>query len=178
MARNNNVPHYHYRTEEDIRNVIRYVLCGNENDKPLFSFSRGYHSLYNNPNEIANEVIYNQMLFHKESGIRIRHEFLTITYDELSPVYSIDQIKDIAWRFADYYLGNGFRVAAGIFTQLEAYCIHYAIDTVCFVDGSKYRYNQDHILNEQEYCARSVVASVTGKTINNPYDFQKLQYYV
>lgn len=167
---------YNLRYETDIRRYVHFVHKGDKLRRPLYSASRGFRAFSSNPNGIVDEILTIQQLYSKLSGLRIRGLVIKVTKDELSPLLAPPQIIKIADRFSDYIFLNGFQTSYGIFDMEIHYEIYYAINTVSFVNGMKFHQNNTDILASQQLCAETVVAEVTGKTMQDAFNFDSLEY--
>ena len=56
------------------------------------------------------------------------------------------------------------------------YILHYAINTVSFMNGAKYVYNEDKVHQQEEWCLTSIVYDVTGKQGANSFEWALLEY--
>ena len=124
----------------------------------------------------VNQMLAIQNLYSKSSGLRIRGLVITVTKDELSDTLAPQQIIRISDHFSDYIFLNGFQTSYGIFDIGTCYQIYYAINTVSFVNGMKFHQNNTDILDDEQLCAETVVADVTGKAIDVRFDFESLEY--
>lgn len=167
---------YNFRDEDDIRRFVYYTLKGNAARHPIYAGSRGFRHTVYDPSGIADEIIYIQSLYNKESGLRIRGLILTISKKELFPEVAPQQVSIIAERFSDYIFLSGFQTTYGVFDQGECYEIYYAINTVSYVNGVKFHQNHTDILADEQLCAETVVADVTGRAIDVRFDFDSLEY--
>ena len=161
----------HYREMEDVFRLVNYVLMGTG---VIYTGCRGI--LYN-PNDTAvmvREMLRVQELYKKCAGVRIRHEFVVITGDELPARHRAQAIKEIAERFAAVYYWMGFQVVFGVVADSGRYGIHYAINTVNYHDGSKFQGGLNAYEKEHELL-RTIVAEVKGAGISP--DYRELEYY-
>ncbi len=117
-----------------------------------------------------------QHLYNKVSGLRIRGLILAISKDELSTGNNLQDIASIAYRFTDYMFLSGFQTAYGIFDKGDRFEICYAINTVNFVNGTKFKQNHTDILADEQLCVETIAAEVTGKSIPYTFDFESLEY--
>lgn len=176
QTNNDGTTDYNFRNENDIFRYIHYVLKGNIHIQPIYAGTRGLRSHASNPAAVAEDMINIQILHNKLSGLRIRGLILSISKDELTLPLASQQIAIIAEQFSDYIFFSGFQTAYGIFDRGNCFEIHYAINTVCFVNGAKFRQNHTDILADEQLCAETVVAEVTGKIIPCTFDFDSLEY--
>ncbi|MBQ7562358.1 MAG: hypothetical protein IJT16_00030 [Lachnospiraceae bacterium] len=167
-----------FRTIGDMKAFCRYVLRGNQTERPLFSLSRGFISSTDNPDEISSEMQSIQELYRKTKGIRIRGEIAVIEKEKLGED-KLSEIKDIAFAFAGYYMDRGYQTAYGIYDAKDCFEIRYAINTVSYADGAKYRHNNADIYEQEEQSLNTVVADVRGLDIPDEerFDFETLEYH-
>ena len=118
-----------------------------------------------------------QSLFGKETGIRIRGEIVSIEKNELGINMELQQVQQIALGFGKYLFFKGFQVAYGIFDHVGSFDIIYAINSVSYGDGSKYKHNNADVKDEQINCLKSIIDAVTGKNVYSNFDFRMLEYY-
>lgn len=176
QTNNDGTTDYNFRNESDIYKYIYYVLKGNIYNRPIYAGTRGLRNGASKPSAVAEDMIAIQFLHNKVTGLRVRGLILTVTKDELNRPLAPQQITIIADHFSDYIFLNGFQTAYGIFDRENCFEIHYAINTVCFVNGAKFRQNHADILADEQLCAETVVAEVTGKIIPCTFDFDSLEY--
>ena len=152
-------------------------MKGNSDEKPVVSSSRGFIGSKTEPDKIAEEITMIQTLQNKTKGLRIRGEIARIDKQELG-TKKLRDICSVAEKFCGYYLGNGHQAAYGIFDYGNRYEIKYAINTVNFADGSKYRHNNCEIQDRELNCLNTVIADVTGQSISEDcrFDFDMLEY--
>lgn len=176
QANKQNGTEYNFRDEDEIRRFVYYTLQGNPVGHPIYAGCRGFRHRVYDPSGIADEIIYIQSLYNKLSGLRIRGLILTISKEELFIAIAPLQISIIAERFSDYIFLSGFQTAYGVFDRGECYEIFYAINTVSYVNGAKFHQNHTDILADEQLCAETVVADVTGKALDVRFDFESLEY--
>lgn len=170
---------YNFRTTNDIYAYTKYVMFGKARERPIHASSKGFVSSKDNPKEISEEVENVQRLYRKESGLRIRGENVVINKDELSAVNMNENIiSTIADRYSDYYLGQGFQNAYGVYDLGDQYVIRYALNPVSFADGSKYRHNNNEIKDNEELCINTIIAEELGIGISKgqSFDFDTLEF--
>ena len=167
---------YHYRNDNDIAGTVHYVLDGNNQQRPFYSFARAFNVDHNNPDEVARMIVENQAVHNKTKGIRMRHEFAVISKSELDECSHREQIICIADKYSDYFHYAGFRAAYGVFDCGDYYRIDYVIDPVNYHDGSKYRYNQQEIRAQEQEQLKTVVSAIRQGT-EDKVDLQHLRYY-
>lgn len=164
-------PKLYYRTETDIYAMIRYVM---EGEGCIYSNCRGI--LYNpeNVSQMAREMLRVQEVYKKCSGVRIRRDFVTVTWDELPNENRENAIKEMAEYFADVYYWSGFQVVFGVFADKGQYYIRYAINTVNYHDGSKYQGGQSTWEQGMSFLG-DILAMVNAK--GGSVDYNGLEYF-
>lgn len=106
---------------------------------------------------------------------------LILTQDEFD--FDTNKVKSIADNYAKFHYYKGYQVAYGVYDYTDedekAFLILYAINSVSFMDGSKYKRNNKEYLSDANAAARTVVAEVMDQKIedNEKYDFRELEYY-
>ena len=90
--------------------------------------------------------------------------------------HELEQVAEIAYRYSLYYVACRFQVCYGIFKENGLYILHYAINTVSFMNGAKYVYNEDKVHQQEEWCLTSIVYDVTGKQGANSFEWDLLDY--
>lgn len=168
-----------FREEEDIERYINFVLNGNHKEAPTYSSSTGFVSSKTDARLISTEVKQIQKLYRKDKGLRIRGEIVLINNDELTQD-NLDHslVRKIADRFSSYYLGLGFQNIYGVYEKDEHTEIRYALNPVCFADGSKYHHNDKEIKDNEELCINTIIAEEVGMNIpeGQNFDFDTLEF--
>ena len=123
-----------YNTAADVEKLIRYIL----KDK---SFDRGYHTntyigglnifnVYNAAEEFA--IVRNY--FGKNDGRLVRHILLS---PEPRDLFTGDMLYTLALAVSSYYCSR-YQIVFGVHTDEKSHPhIHFALNTVSFVDGKK-----------------------------------------
>ncbi len=135
---------YRFRLASDIQRFTGRVVNGTANKKPVYSSSRGFVSTKCDVSDMSQEMKEVQNIYKKEKGLRVRGEIARIDKNELGKNKK-KEIADIADSFAGYYMARGFQNAYGIYDEGDNYAIWYAINSVSYADGSKYKRNDYEI---------------------------------
>lgn len=182
-ASKNNIS-YRFRSVDEIRRAVYEATERRRGQKPIHTGNRAISRLNPTTKEVASCMEHQQELYRKTSGIRVREEMLSVTMDELESGREKEQIGKIADSFSDYYFYKGFQSAYGVYEfndddRGKGYDILYAINTVNFMDGSKYRRNANGYLEEVNRAAKTVAAQVKGQDMpeNDFFDIRSLEYY-
>ena len=175
-ALRNGSTEYNFRNEADIRRFVYFTLKGNRAVKPVLTGARGFRNCVTNPDGIAEEMIALQYLYNKTSGLRVQGLILTVTKDELSAEHTLQGVGNIAYRFTDYIFLSGFQTAYGVFDSNDHFDIYYAINTVSYANGMKFRQNHREILADEQLCAETILADIAGKPLDVRFDFESLEY--
>ena len=170
---------YRLREEKDIYTFTKFVLNGNKKENPIYATARGIIASKNDAKLVSKEMIVVQNLYKKTSGLRMRGEYVTIAKDELDENGN-EEIKVIADKMATYFLGVGHQTAFGVYDLGEKYEIRFAINSVNYGDGSKYKRNSNDIQAREERCLATILSDVTGKNMGDEerFDQETLEYYV
>lgn len=126
-----------YKDDFAIHNVVSYIL----NPQKTQGFIGGWAV---DPNCAAQEMQLLQKLYHKESGVRIRHWVVSFLPKEINRAAEKLQCapEQLLWNIgaflAEYYK-NKYQVIWGVhLDKPNNPHIHFAMSTVSFVDGKKY----------------------------------------
>lgn len=154
-------------------------MKGTGRSRPIVADARGFINLSGDISEMASEMENVQALYKKEAGLRIRGEIARIDKTEIDGDNS-NRIAEIAHQFAGYYIGKGFQTAYGIYDEGSHYAIWYAINSVSYADGAKYKRNDHDIREEEQNCLNTIIADVTEKEIpkEQRFDFDTLEYHI
>ncbi len=159
-------------------NVVRYVLRGNGDHKPMDSGKSGFMTQSLSVDAICNEMIVLQQFFGKTDGIRLRHNMVTIDKYELGQGKELEQADMIAKMMSQFYLYKGFQNVWSVSCDENKFYISYAINTVSCYSGVKYHYNK-HDVHCAEYAyLQSIVALVVKhQPLDKNIDYTELEYY-
>ena len=114
-----------YKTKVDMMNLISYIA---ERADVVSGFGINTYTV----ESVYCSFEYVKRYWHKaEEGRRqVRH--LIVIFDDSE--MSLDTVSDLAWKIGALY-GNRYQVFYGVHTDKEFPHIHYAINTVSYVDG-------------------------------------------
>lgn len=156
----NNNPSFNYQNEDAILKVIAFLFSPNEEEKSLTINALGLP--LGTPEAMAEIFLNVQRLYSKDSGRRIRHESLHLTFDEAMDKKGQNRALEIFFHFALFYYYHGFQTVYSVHQTQGGFHAHYAINTVSFCDGHKYHGN-DALLRYQENYAACLIESITQK---------------
>ena len=175
---------YRFRNENEVQQAVNEAMISRKLQKPIHTGARGCEGIDPTPTAVTDSMLQQQELFNKTSGIRIREEIVSISEDELhTAVNEKKQIADIADQFSDFYFYQGFQNVYGVYPYKDergcGYDILYTINAVSYQNGAKYRRNAFEYQDESEKALKTVISSVTGKTISDKeyFDMTQLEYY-
>lgn len=162
MIKDETITTYLFRGEEEIRRALRDITM--PRPSVLYQKSCGFINA-STADEYANQMLADQELYKKQSGLRIRVNDITVHKNELHYGREFQELKQIADSMAAYYAAEGFPTVYDVWMLNEnTYKITYAISVVSPVDGRKYTWN-DKEKYEREKCALDTIAyRVIGKT--------------
>ena len=167
----------YYRTEEDVINLISYILYGGST-KPIAVGKSGFFTQQNTPNSICNEIFAVQSFYKKCNGIRVRHQIVNIDIPSLISGQEVLQARRIAEMFSMYYLFRGFQNVWSVSCSGDVFTISIAINTVSIFDGSKYQYNKGDIYDEEYGFLYAIVENVVrSRPLDKSMDYRKLDFY-
>ena len=167
---------FRFRTEQDIWNCIQMVT----QDRPyvLYRGSCGFIFAHT-PEEYLRQMLADQELYKKQSGLRVRVNDVYIERSLLNKFREDKEIVEIAQSMASYYAAEGFPTIYNIWSQAaDSYVITYVISIVSPADGKKYTWNDDDKYQREKAVLETIVYRVTGK--NKPeeeFDFRTQEYY-
>ena len=134
-----------YVNEDAVANVIRYVTRTRKNEdrrNELFGYGGAGVGYYLEPEMMIQQFLYVQCNhnIHYRRGRRMYHEVLTIREDEFD---KLNRDMSIANRIAleccmIYYLQGHQVVYAVHWDQDKFVHIHFAVNTISFIDGRKW----------------------------------------
>lgn len=153
---------YNYKNEDAIIRLLTYISQPEDKETLIHMGALGLPLA--SPAEMAEIMIGVQRIYAKDSGRRIRHECLHIPISEATDQKGSLRIWEISFQFALFYYYNGFQVVFAIHAAGQDYHIHYAINTVSFCDGHKYRTNCDLFEYQRNYAA-SLIGTITQKLV-------------
>ena len=113
-----------YNDNMALRNVVTYVL------DPGYGFIGGY--AVDAYNAIA-QMQYIKEIWYKNKGRRIRHFILSF---DRSEYIEIDDALVLGYKICQYY--QEYQSVYGVHTDTDNLHIHFAVNTVSFIDGKMY----------------------------------------
>lgn len=169
---------YNFRKEEDVFRFVRYLKNGNSKGHPVYKCFRGLRNGVD-ASDAADEMLEIQKLHHKETGLRLRGEIISVRSEELTKGKEEQQIKDIADGFSDYIFYKGFQTVYSVMPNNAGYNIIYGINPVSYTAaGRKYKHNQTTVkCGQQEFLDMVVEKAVTGNSDRQDDLLLRLPYY-
>lgn len=176
MALTDQGKEFRFRSEQDIRNCIQMVT--KERPYVLYRGSCGF-ICPPTPEEYLKQMLADQELYMKQSGLRVRVNDVYIEQNLLNKARETSEIVEIAQSMAAYYAAEGFPTIYNIWTpDIDVYVITYVISIVSPADGKKYVWNNQDIYEREKAVLDTIVYRVTGK--NKPdgeFDFRTQEYH-
>lgn len=169
----------YFREDQDILNLIAYVLKGNAVVIPLMTGKSGFVTLTDNVRSIFDEILFIQRFYRKTGGIRMRHQIITMDFQQdLTKGQEMEQVRSIAALMSQFYLYKGFQNVWSVFFKGDDIAISFAINTVCCFDGSKYHYNKKDVLDEENTYLSAIHSMVVKQNGSWGYiDYTPLEFY-
>lgn len=162
----------YYRNESDIRRLVHYIL---DTSKPSYIGCSGFVSDLKT-DSLVKEILQIQQFYKKESGVRIRYEYVIVQKNELTKGIEIQQITQYAVMFSKYLYARGFQNLWGIVDQVGSFSISFAVNTVSPFDGCKFHFNKNDFMKDAHAYLRCVIDAIDRKTACD-YDMRMLEFY-
>lgn len=110
--------------------MIAYIMNPEKTKGLIF----GFNTLLSSPADMAEQFIIVRKIFHKEDGRLLRHFIISFAEDEI-----IDEKRAFYYGItaANYY-ANKYQIVFGIHQDTKNIHIHFLMNTVSYVDGSKF----------------------------------------
>lgn len=123
-----------YTNKDAISKVIHYMIR-EEDNRICYIGGLGVCS----DSEMAIEQFKGtQEVYNKCYGVRIAHEVVSFLDNEIFDQYGNNRIEEIAYYYAGVYYLQGYQVFYTIHHDTDHWHVHYAINSVSFMDGYKY----------------------------------------
>lgn len=167
---------YHFRELAEVRRFIYYICRGNSTIHPIYVNSIAFLHPHT-PDTITAEIALFQMLYRKESGLRVRGEVVEISKSELHPDKAYTEICQIADKFGCLFFFQGFQAVYCVFDMGMTFRIIYGINSTSFANGHKYMHNTTTIKDMQMRVLENAVSEVTGKPCKPDIDLCKLEFF-
>lgn len=114
--------------------------------------------------EYMRQMVADQELFKKQSGLRIRVNDIIFDKGDLHYGREIQELKKIADGMAAYYAAEGFPTIYDVWRdKTDTYRITYAISVVSPVDGRKYTWNDTTKYEREMAALYTIYYMVTGR---------------
>ena len=135
-----------YHDETARKNVIDYCLQPDKTSPELIG------GIGVNIGQATYEMTRLAQAYGKDSGLRLRHWILSFSPQEARRFRKrkYEMLKNIAWYAAEYY-GNEYQTIFAVHTDGECPHIHFVMNTVNFVTGSKYGGKKKDYFQYQKY---------------------------
>lgn len=144
-----------YSNQNALHNVIDYIRRR----------SLIYDGLAVAPNDAEFQMQFVKEAFYKTEGRQIRHFIVAFSNSE---DYDIDEIYTLAQKIALYY-ANKYQIILGIHMNTENAHIHFAFNTVSYIDGKMYREGYGDYIKLKAYISTLLHgASVSIMTEDSP----------
>ena len=118
-----------YNDLESIKNVVHYAT-----HEKLGGWVRFFGCINGNIGKIVSEMIRVKQYFHKEDGRQIR-QFI-VSFEEQTEYNAYDAYT-LTFQIAAYYVDR-YQIVFGVHEDSDNLHIHFAFNSVSFVDGIKY----------------------------------------
>ena len=165
---------FNYRNEDAIVKVLGYVTCADESETCLYTGALGLP--LGTPDDMAAVFLGVQRLYSKDSGRRVRHECLHLTYEETMDKEGRNRAVEIFCQFALFYYYSGFQTVFSVHHTLDGYHAHYAVNTVSFCDGHKYPGSAALLDYQREY-AMGLIGTITQKYCTpSPISWEEFEF--
>ena len=146
---------YNFRDMRQVEDYIKAINYSYKGRCPIFSY--WYGTLDNSYESFIESVNYLSKVYSKATGIRLRGVIADV-YKNYLPVYNMSYFMiQIACKFAEYYLFQGYLTGVVIYDMGDYYRCHYFINPVSYWDGGKYRPNKEACLTKEEYILNNVM---------------------
>ena len=165
------------RNDQDIYQLITFVLKGNADIKPVMTGKSGFFSQTDNAKSIFDEVMAVQKFFKKTDGIRMREKYINFSRDELTEGAEVEQLERIASLMSQFYLFKGFQNVWSVVSRGEEFTIYLVINTVSCFDGSKYHYNKADVDDDEFAYLLNIYNLVVNNDFSVNIDYTPLEFY-
>ena len=122
-----------YSKKQSILNLMYYIHGtgkNEENELCKYIIARG---VIPKPEESANQMIAIQKLYGKTKGRRVNHWIISFSED----ITDFKVVTQVADAVADYFFKD-YQVFGGVHTSTDNLHIHFAVNTVSYIDGIKW----------------------------------------
>ena len=167
----------YFRNDQDIFQLIHFVLKGNADIKPAVTGKSGFFTQSDNAKLLSDEIMAVQTLFKKTDGIRMREKYIIFNRDELTEGVEFEQLERIAVLMSRFYLFKGFQNVWSVVSRGDGFAIYIAINTVSCFDGSKYHYNKADVDDEEFAYLLNIYNMVVNNDFSVNIDYTPLEFY-
>ena len=125
-----------YKDSHALTDVVGYVLNPDKTDGRIGGWAV-------DPCHAVQEMELLARLYHKTSGIRLRHWVIAFSEEELRCAAKrlhrngTDALMSLGWLFSQYY-STEHQVVFGVHLNTDAPHLHFVMNTVAYTDGHKY----------------------------------------
>lgn len=137
--------HRNYSNPDAVENLIRYVTRTRENEErlqDLISYGAAGSAYYLHPDDIIRQFQYVQNVYgiKRRGGRRMYHEVFNLYDCEFQELgYDREQLWLFGMECCHIYYQMGFQAVFGIHWEPDKhYHIHFAVNSISFVDGHKW----------------------------------------
>lgn len=126
-----------YKKKTDMLNLLDYIARSAD-------FTSGFGISINCAERVFYEFECVKKYWNKEEEGRRQVRHLVVSFKK--SILSFDSVYEIAWKIGALY-GNKYQVFYGVHTDTEHYHIHYAINTVSFINGMMFSEGYGDLVN-------------------------------
>lgn len=145
-----------YLTKESMHNLICYIERGAD-------FCSGFGISMKDTESVISEFETIKFVWSKSEEGRRQVRHLVVSFSDREEQNVMDIIEKIAWEIAGYY-GQSYQVFYGIHNNSMHLHIHFAINTVSFIDGKMLSEGHEDFNNLKE----RIELIVNSYTMNRP----------
>lgn len=146
---------YQYHDQSAIDDVVSYCLQDRKTPQKLI-FARRV-----DPQHAIEEMHDIAAAYGKDSGLRLRHSVLSFAPEEN---ISVEKAAKIAKEALDYY-GEKYQIISAVHEDTNNVHIHFVMNQVSYVDGSRYRGKKSDYYQYQKYLKKTLSKSGIHKLI-------------
>lgn len=146
-----------YRNPNAVENLIHYVTRtrGNEDrEQDLISYGAAGAGYYLPPNDIIRQFLYVQYVYgiNRRGGKRMYHEVFNLYDCEVEELgYDRGQLWLVGMECSQIYFQMGFQAVFAIHWEPDKhYHLHFAVNSINFIDGHKWHTSLPEIKQREE----------------------------
>lgn len=117
------IKNHSYDSEEALENVVNYVLRSDR-----------YGGLAVDPEYAVFQMQLVKQLWQKTDGRQVRHMILSFSKNEVLAYY---EAMEYGYQICQYF-GDYFQIVFALHTDTDHVHLHFVLNTVSFIDGSKF----------------------------------------